>query len=142
MQLTLELTETSVMEYSGQEFFSRSLFRSPYALLATILLTLAVVGSCVFCFVQWHKLSVGMKEILFIALILFPLRCLFSAVALHKRVRTTYFIGERRELSPQPSLSVALDVAAKAIVEDMLYASFTFLTFLFVCMIFLAFPPK
>jgi hypothetical protein len=138
----MEFSETIMTEYSGKKFFSQSLFRSTYALVATAQLIATSLGSSVFFYVYWNRLSTGVKEILFIILFLLPLRCVLNAWNFHKRVHDVYLKNELQNIPTDSPVHIALDVAAKAIVDDMLYIFMVLLTLLVVSTLLLTYPPK
>jgi hypothetical protein len=83
-----------------------------------------------------------MKEILFVILFLLLLRYVLSAWNFHKRVHDVYLKNELQNIQTDSLVHIALDVAAKAIAEDMLYISLVLSTLLFVSTMLLTYPPK
>jgi hypothetical protein len=135
-------SETRVTDQSGKKFFSENIFCSVYVLTASALLTAVTIGSSVFLYTYWKQVTPGMKDILFIGLFLFSSRCLITAIVLHKRMRATYFKGEHPDLPPDSPVHIGLDVAARAIVEDVVFTSLAAAILLFVSVMFSLYPPK
>ena len=124
----------------GKEFFSRSLFRSGYFLVASSLF-LAVMFCSVWFFLRyWSRLPSEFICLLFVFLIIGSVRSMSVAVNQHKSLRALYFSVESAPGVSDDRASAALDVAARVILDYLFYTSFLSLLFLFVVYILLTNP--
>ena len=121
----------------GRVFFSRSLCRS--ALFAgTTLLFFGVIFSSVWFFLSYRaRLPPLVMSFLLTTVIVLAWHSMWTAVRGHKILRNVYFQSEPQRAQTEPTVDVALSVAATAILGQLLDTLISLLLLLFLTSLFL-----
>jgi len=95
-----------------------------------------MLASVIFFVIYGNQLRYTTKVLLLIVIVIRALSCLGSAIAAHKKLNKLVHATPGDDESAS-LINPALDIAARAILEDMLYTFLTLLAFLFVLVVFM-----
>lgn len=126
----------------GREFFSQSPFRSGWFLIAAVVFIVIILGSAAFFAVCWNRIPAGMRVFLLLVVCVRSVNCMWAAIVRHKKLRTMYFPGSVRNIPPGSPITVALDVAARAILDDLFYTNATLLVVLLLVVLTVLYHAK
>jgi hypothetical protein len=129
--LIMDRSNTEISDFFGKRFFSRSPFRSGRFLTEMGFFVAVMLGSAAFFAAYWNRLPPLMKAFLFLVICVRAVYSMWTALSRHKRLHEAYFEGTS-DIPPESPLHAALDVAARAILDDLFYLYNTLLVFLFV----------
>lgn len=123
--------EDTITNIYGTGFFSRSPFRSGFFLIATSVFMVAMLGSAAFFFFYWNRVRFELMVVVLLVVCSRAVNCMWAAIQRHQKLRSVYFVGKSSDQSESIPAKDALDVAARAILDDLFYTSCTLLLFLF-----------
>ena len=118
-------------DFSGERFFSRSPFSSGVFVTEVVFLVAVILASSALFASYWNRLTLLMKAFLFVIVCVRAVYSMWAALLKHKKIREAYFVGAAH-IPPDSPAHIALDVAAKAILDDLFYLYNTHLAFLLV----------